>query len=72
MYTEIVTIQSVKREKSSVNGNPAFTVTFTDGRTARTSPNTMAAMVIENQEYRNVPVQIMFTPRGRIVGIKVV
>lgn len=67
---EIKTITSVKRARSSANGNPAFVVTFTDGTEARTGTDSAVGYEIANPEYRGVPLAVTFTKAGRIVGVR--
>ena len=64
------TIDSIKRAASSRNGNPRFTVTFTDGSTHSTAVDAMVAYGIENSEYRNVPLDVTLE-NGHIVYVKV-
>ena len=70
-YTRTLTIDSLERLKLSVNGNPRFRVTFTDGTVAQTQTDSSIAYSLENPEYRNVPVVVHFTRAGRIFDVRV-
>lgn len=70
-YTQTRTIEKLERLKLSVNGNPRFRVTFTDGSVAQTQTDSSVGYSIENPEYRDVPVVISFTRTGRIFGVDV-
>lgn len=65
-----LTIQSLKRERNSHNGNPRFTVTFTDGTVATTGVDSSVAYELENSENQGVPLVVRFTPAGRVVGVR--
>lgn len=69
--TEILTIASLERLRLSSNGNPRFRVTFTDGRQADTQTDAAVNYGLENREYQGVPLEVTFSPNGRIVGVKV-
>ena len=64
--TRTLTVDTIERATASVNGNPAFYVTFTDGTRARTQSDADMAYGIENKEWRAVPLTVTFTPAGRI------
>lgn len=64
--TRRLMIDTIERTNSSVNGNPAFFVTFTDGTRARTQSDAGMAYGIENKQWRAVPLLVTFTPAGRI------
>lgn len=66
MGTVIRTIASLKRLTNTRMGNPRYVVTFTDGTTMRTRANSYIAAVIENSEYRDVPLIVETTPAGTI------
>lgn len=66
---EILTISSIRRLHANRQGNPSFEVTFTDGRKARTGPNSMVAYTIQNSEYHNVPLLAGFDTAGRLVNV---
>ncbi len=68
----VLTIASLERMKLSVNGNPRFKVTFTDGTVAQTQTDASIGYAIENSEYRDVPVRVSFTPAGRIWNVEAV
>jgi hypothetical protein len=68
-------IDYVTRQKSSVNGNPAFMVYFTDGSSSRTKSDSSCAYEIENlthSRYKGREVAITFTKAGRIETITLV
>ena len=62
-------ISRLERMKSSVNGNPRFMVTFTDGSSMPTKPDAMLAYGIENEEYRDRPL-LVEVERGQIVYLR--
>lgn len=68
----VLTIATLERLKLSVNGNPRFRVTFTDGTSAQTQTDASVGYSIENSEYRDVPVRVSFTPAGRIWNVEIV
>lgn len=65
---ETLTIAKLERMKNSASGNPRFMVTFTNGTTASTSPDSAFAYEIENSQYRDVPLIVKFNGRGQIIG----
>lgn len=68
---QVLTIASLERLKLSVNGNPRFKVTFTNGLVAQTQTDGSVGYSIENSEYRDVPVLVTFTKAGRITDVEV-
>jgi hypothetical protein len=66
-HTQTLVIESSKRLRNSVNGNPRFEITFTDGSRVRTSADSMSAYDVENSEYRGVPLRVEFTPAGNFI-----
>lgn len=68
-------INFVTRLNSSVNGNPAYMVHFTDGSSARTKSDSSCAYDIQNlthSRYNGAELLITWTKAGRIEGIEVV
>lgn len=65
----VLTIASLERLKLSMNGNPRFRVTFTDGTVAQTQTDGSVGYSIENPEYQDVPVRVYFTRAGRIWNV---
>lgn len=63
---ETKTIERLERLRLSVNGNPRFRVTFTDGSVADTMSDAGFAYGLENREYRNTPVVVTYTRNGKI------
>lgn len=67
-------IIEIRRIRSSASGNPRFSVTAVqvDGSewTFKTGTDSMAAYVIENPEYRDVPVWVDLNSHGHIVNVK--
>lgn len=66
---KILTIDTLERLNNSRNGNPRFRVTFTDGTVAQTETDGSVNYVIENKEFRDVPLKVTFTKAGRIKHI---
>jgi hypothetical protein len=65
--TRQLTIESIHRLRSSVKGNPAFRVVFTNGLVARTQSNASISYEVENPEFGNgVLLDVEFTPAGHI------
>jgi hypothetical protein len=65
--TEVVkTIESLKRANNSVNGNPSWIVTCTDGTVLRTQSDASVSYALDNPNFRNVPVRFTLTAAGRI------
>jgi hypothetical protein len=69
---ETLTIASLERLRLSSNGNPRFRVTFTDGRQADTQTDASVNYGLENRQYQGVPIEVTFSPNGRIVAVKAV
>jgi hypothetical protein len=59
-------IDRVIRANSSVNGNPAFRVLFTDGTVARTQSDASVAYCAENRDEHGVPLTVIYTRAGHI------
>jgi hypothetical protein len=57
---EVLTIVSIKRLKSSRNGNPNYLATFADGRSARTKADAYVGYDVQNSEYQGTPVLVTF------------
>lgn len=66
----VARIVSVKRENSSVNGNPRFSITFSNGITRKTSSDAGIAYGIENAEYRSDTVSVFTTKAGYIWDVR--
>jgi|APGre2960657373_1045057.scaffolds.fasta_scaffold445156_1 hypothetical protein len=64
------TIDTLTRRQSSVNGNPRWSVTFTDGRVMHTAIDAQVGYAISNSEYQGKPVTVTLD-KGEIVGIEV-
>ena len=64
-------IEKIERARSSVNGNPAFYLTFTDGTRSRTMADAGFAYGIENPEYRGVPLTVQYTRAGNIATVTI-
>lgn len=64
-------IHSLQRLNNSVNGNPRYRVTFTDGGTADTQSDASINYGIGNPEYRDVPVIVSLSKAGRITHVRV-
>jgi hypothetical protein len=61
-----LTIASTKRLTNSVNGNPRFTVGFTDGTIATTQSDASCSYDIDNLTRSKAEAFYVFTPAGRI------
>lgn len=62
-----MTIDSIKRLKNSVNGNPRFDITFTNGVVSRTSSDTSFAYAVGNPDMREgSTVRVEYTRAGKI------
>lgn len=59
-YVLIKTIESLERLNCSVNGNPRYRITFTDGSSAVSQSDAGFCYSINNQEFRDVPVKVTF------------
>ena len=68
--TEVLTIESLERLNNSSNGNPRYKVTFTNGREALTETDGQVGYGLENEEYRDVPLEVTFTRAGRVQYVK--
>lgn len=67
METQVKVIEHIRRASSSVNGNPAYVLTFTDGTEARTMSDAACAYAIGNPDMREgCSVVVQFTRAGRI------
>lgn len=62
------TIASVERARNTADGNPRFDVTFTDGTTARTAPDSQVGHYAENSEWIGVPLEVRTNEAGEITG----
>jgi len=62
----IASRNSFERMPSSRNGNPRFRVTFTDGTSAPTMPDTMWAYGAANPEHIGVELEVHYNGRGHI------
>ena len=66
-------IERLERANNSVNGNPAWLVTFGDGETLRTSSDAAVGYEIGNQGYRpGCAVEVFTTRAGRITYMNAV
>jgi hypothetical protein len=66
-------IESVKRLNNSVNGNPRYRVTFTDGSSALTKSDSSVAYDIQNLSHsreRGRDLLVTWTRAGRIEMLK--
>lgn len=70
--TEILTIASLERLRASANGNPRYKVTFTNAREALTQSDSSVNYDLGNEEFQNVPLEVTFSPNGRITHAKIV
>ena len=66
-----LTLSATERRTNTYNGNPRYLVSFTNGESAPTKPDSMIAQVINNSEYWGVPVWVTFDARGRITDVEV-
>lgn len=62
----IASRDAFERMPSSVNGNPRYRVTFTDGTSAPTQPDSGWAYGAENPEHLGVPLEVHYNGRGHI------
>ena len=60
-----VRITHLERLNNSVNGNPAFMVTFDDGTSHRTQSDASVSYEIQNPEFRGL-VHVWLSKRGSI------
>jgi hypothetical protein len=65
MTTARRTITSYERRASSVYGNPAYLLHFSDGSSARTMTNTGWAYAM-GRDWVGVPLDVTFTPAGHV------
>lgn len=63
-------IEKLKRLNYTINGNPRWLVTFTDGTVLRTKPDSNIAGLIDNSEYRDVPLIVETNGRNQITDLK--
>ena len=61
-----MTIERVIRANSSVSGNPAWRVLFTDGTVTRTQSDSSIAYCAENRDQHGVPLTVVYTRAGLI------
>jgi hypothetical protein len=66
---QTLTIRSLERLRLSALGNPSVRVTFSNGLVAQTVTDGQVGSMIENSEYRDVPVLVTFNAAGRIVNV---
>jgi hypothetical protein len=64
------TIIDLHRTTNSGNGNPRYRVTLDNGRTYRTETDAAVNNMIDNSEYRDVPVRLTLRD-ARIIGVEV-
>lgn len=67
-------IAGITRMPRSQYGNPAYSVTFTDGSNHATASNAMVAYEITNSTYRDVDVMVTLERKrtySYIIGIRV-
>lgn len=67
--TSVRTIDHLERLNNSANGNPRYRIHFTDGSSAITASDASFCYGIENREYRDVPLVIVWTRAGRISNV---
>ena len=65
----IKVIESLTRLNNSVNGNPRYLVHFTDGSSAKTKSDASLGYAIANPEYRDKPLEVVFTRSGNIESL---
>lgn len=65
-YTETKTIFNIRRAGASVNGNPAWVLTFDDLTFARTMSGASWSYEASSSKWLNKPVLVTFTPAGRV------
>lgn len=68
---EVLTIATLERLRNSRAGNPRYLVSFTNGRVAQTAADSQVNYLIENREFRDVPLVVTFDSDGRIIRVKV-
>lgn len=59
-------IESLKRLKMSINGNPRFKIFLTDGRVLQTQSDGGINYDIENPKFRDVQIEFALTRAGRV------
>lgn len=64
-------ISVIERMTSSVYGNPRFAITFDNGASHPTAPDSGFAYGIENPEYRDVPVSIWLDRNNNIEHVEI-
>lgn len=69
MSDTIKTIASLKRLRNTLNGNPRYEVAFTDNTVLRTKADSNIAAVIEDPEYRDIPLKVEVNGRGTLSGL---
>lgn len=71
--SEQVTIESITRRNSSVNGNPRYQFTFTDGTTAPSMSDAGFAYEVGNQNMREgSTVLVEYTRAGNIRDMRAI
>lgn len=69
-YTRVHTITALERLQNSVNGNPAWKLTFEDGSFTRTQSDASISYSLPNPEFRDVPLIVSFTRAGRVWNLE--
>jgi hypothetical protein len=64
------TIVRIDHAGTSVNGNPRYRLTLDGGAVMQTQSDAAINYGIQNPEYRNVPVTLVTTRAGRVVGVR--
>lgn len=67
-FTAVIT--QLKRITNSVNGNPRYEVTFSNGRTLKTSSDHSFVYDIENLYNKADPLQVFVTRSNRICDLQ--
>jgi len=69
-YSHVVTglVTETKRIGTSVNGNPSYDVTMSNGQTYRTSSDSSLSYEITNRNFRNEAHTFELTAAGRLSG----
>jgi hypothetical protein len=65
-----VRIVRLTRLNNSVNGNPRWLVLLDDGTETETQSDAGIGGVIDNSEYRDVPLTVTLSRAGRITHVK--
>ena len=68
----VVEISTIERMPLGSWGNPRYRVTFTDGTSALTEPDSQIGYKIENREYRNTLLNVTFGDKGTITAVAIV